>query len=198
MGRGCERSLQAPPGPVNPLRLRGGERPPSSLRAPTISPTSPRHRGPTATSLVEGERLLFPTQSLRQVEHCSHPLRTSHPDPGGDSDLGLLLLPPPKTAFLLFFFFSFITASNTSLSRPPTSSTPNLQTFASAPCCTRSPWTSTKSHRHPPPAPPVPGTGVPAPSPPRQHSPFPNVTHTHTHTPTSHPAKRRSPDKPAP
>lgn len=78
--------------------MAGGQLP-ASLRTPTISPTSPRHRGPTTKSLVAGKRRLFPTQSCRQVEHCSRPLQTSHPDPGGDTGQGLLLLSAPKSAF---------------------------------------------------------------------------------------------------
>lgn len=84
------------PGPVNPLRLRG-------RRAAALLSQSSYNLSHISTpssfqpqSLVAGKRPFFPTQSCWQVQHCSHPLWTSHPDPGGGTDQDLLLLPPPK------------------------------------------------------------------------------------------------------
>lgn len=184
--------------------MAGGQLP-SSLRAPTISPTSPRHRGLTTKPLVAGKGLLFPTTKLPARRALLPSTADIPPRSRGDTDLGLLLLPPPKSASP-----PPITASNTSLLSPSTFSTSNHQTLTSAPGHTRrpahntrSPRASTESHQHPPLAPtpgtgslPQPGRGSPVASPFAQPlsshrsktaGSTPDVTHTQC-WPTSYPA----------
>lgn len=158
------------PGPVNPLRLRG-------RRAAALLSQSSYNLSHISTpssfqpqSLVAGKRPFFPTQSCWQVQHCSHPLWTSHPDPGGGTDQDLLLLPPPKPPPPPPLPQS---QHPTPLSsRPSTSSTPYLH---SAPCRThhpahktRNPRASTKKTSAPTPSAgslPQPGRGSPVVSP---------------------------------
>lgn len=126
------------PGPVNPLRLRG-------RRAAALLSQSSYNLSHISTpsrfqpqSLVAGKRPFFPTQSCWQVQRCSHPLWTSHPDPGGGTDQDLLLLPPPKSTSPPSHSIQHLSL------RPSTPSTPNLH---SAPCRTHHPAHKTHNPR---------------------------------------------------